>query len=146
VTGLLGSLPTRPGLARTAKLRAWAPPLTARQQSGQAVMEDLAALWVARPVTLTASPPARVVSMTLWSAVARPVMLTASLPARAVSWATASPLAPMGPPSTEPVVLGKEWFAAPRARPLPMTGLWARRIRPFPMGLTVPEHLLADPR
>lgn len=138
MTGL-GRLPTLPGLARTAKLRAWAPPLTARQQSGQAVLEDSAALWVARPVRLTASLPSRtVVLMTLWSAVpaARRVMLTASLPSRVV--AMASSLAPMGPPSTEPVVLGKGWFAAPRAPLLPMTGLWA--------GLTVPEHLLAHPR
>ena len=112
-----------PGLARPAKLRAWAPPLTARQQSGQTVLEDWAAL--------------------LWAA--PPVMLKASLPLRVASWATASPLAPMGPLSTEPAVLGKGWFAAPRAPLLPMAGLWARRIRPFPMGLTGPEHLLADP-
>jgi hypothetical protein len=137
----MGFLLPLPGLARPAKLRVWASPLTARQQSGQAVLEDLAALWVVRLVMLTASRPSRrVVLMTLWAAVpvARPVMLTA-LPLRVVSW-------PMGPLSAEPVVLGKGWFAAPRAPLLPMKGLWARRIRPFPMGLTVPEHLLADPR
>jgi hypothetical protein len=144
----MGSLPPLPGLARPAKLRAWAP-LTACQQSGQVVLKDLAALWVALPVMLTASPPSRtVVLMTLWSAVpvALPVMLTASPPSRVASRATASPLAPMGPLSTEPAVLGKGWFAAPRAPLLPMAGLWARRIRPFPTGLTGPEHLPADAR
>ena len=106
------------------------PSLPARQQSGQAVLEGLAALSVARPAMLTASRPV--------------AALAAGL--QAASWSTAPPLAPVGPLSAEPAVLGKGWFAAPRAPLLSMTGLWARRKRPFPMGLTVPEHPLADPR
>jgi hypothetical protein len=138
----MGPLSSLPGPVRTAKLRAWAPPLTARQQSGQAVLEGSAALSVARPGMLTASLPSRtVVLMAPWSAV--PV---APLPLRVASWSTAPPFPLMGPLSTEPAVLGKGWFAAPRAPLLSMSGLWHRRIRPFRMGLTVPEHLLADPR
>ncbi|HET6234601.1 MAG TPA: hypothetical protein VFE41_06490 [Acetobacteraceae bacterium] len=146
----MGPLPSLPGPARTAKLRARAPPLTARQQSGQAVLEGSAASSVAWPGMLTASLPSRtVVLMAPWSAVqvaALAAGLRAPLPLRAATWSTAPPLPPMGPLSTDPAVLVKGWFVAPRAPLLSMTGLWTRRIRPLPMRLTVPEHLLAGPR
>jgi hypothetical protein len=170
MTGLMGPLPPLPGPARSAKLRALAPPLTARLQSGQAVLEVLAALSVARPVMLTASPPSAAAVLLAPPAAlsaARPVMpmaslprtvmlmapwlavsvtalaagLRAPLPLRVASWS----LAPMGLLATEPAVL-KGRFAAQRAPLVSITGQWARRIRPFPMGLTVPEHLLADSR
>ena len=161
--GLIGPLRSLPGLARPAKSGAWAPLPLARQQSGQAVLEGLAALSVARLVMLTVSLPAKAVVLMAPPAAlsaARPVMLMAPwlavpaaalaagprapLPLRVASWS----LAPMGLLATEPAVLGKGRFAAPRATALllSMTGLWTRRIRPFPMGLTVPELLLADPR
>jgi hypothetical protein len=105
---------------------------------------------VAQPGMRTASLSSRtVVLMAPWSAVpvaALAAGLRAPLPLTVASWSTAPPLPLMGPLSREPAVLGKGWFAAPRAPLLWITGLWARGIRPFPMGLTVPEHLLADPR
>jgi hypothetical protein len=108
------------------------------------MLEGSAALSVAEPLTVSL-PSKAVVSMAPWLAV--PVVALAagpraSLPLRVASWS----LAPMGRLATEPAVLGKGWFAAPRAPLLSMRGLRARRIRPFPMELTVPEHLLADPR
>ena len=158
-----------PSLPPTAKLRAWAAALTARQQSRPAVLEGLAALSMARPLTASppskaavllappaalsaarpvmpmASPPRTVVLMAPWLAVpvaALAAGLRAPLSLRVASWS----LAPMGLLATEPAVLGKGRFAAQRAPLLLMTGLRARRIRPFPMGLTVLEHLLADSR
>ena len=114
------------------------------------MLEGPAALSVAQPVMLTASLPSKaVVLMVPWLAVpvaALEARLRASPAALSVaSWTARAPrLAPMGPLSTEPV-LGKGWFASRASLPS-MTGLWTWRIRPFPMGLTVPEHLLADPR
>jgi hypothetical protein len=70
-----------PSLPPTAKLRAWAAALTARQQSRPAVLEGLAALSMARP--LTASPPSKAAVLLAPPAAlsaARPVMPMASLP------------------------------------------------------------------
>jgi hypothetical protein len=98
---------------------------------GPGVLGSSAALPVAWPVAV----------MRPWSGVpvaALAAGLRALLPLRVAAWSTAPPLVP-----TEP---GKGWFAAPAPTLLSMTGLWARRIRLFPMGLTVPEHPPADPR
>ena len=110
--------------------------LTARLRSGQAVPEGLAALSVARPMTLED------VSVVERGGVAGAGCCDDGAGGRAAGisaieagvGAGALPCAPMRPLWTPPWAPGRAQVAAPRAL-LSMTGLRARRRRSFPAGL-----------